>query len=61
MDLNQSITVAKEDLLYRHQQSPYVGRKLCGKVLRTILRGRTIFQDGKVVAKPSGNLVKPVL
>jgi allantoinase len=61
VDLNQSITVAKEDLLYRHQQSPYVGRKLCGKVLRTILRGRTIFQDGKVVAKPSGNLVKPVL
>jgi allantoinase len=61
VDLNQSITVAKEDLLYRHPQSPYVGRTLRGKVLRTFLRGRAIFQDGKIVAKPSGNLVKPVL
>jgi allantoinase len=47
--------------MYRHQQSPYIGRKLRGKVLRTILRGQTIFHDGKIVAKPSGNLVKPVL
>jgi len=61
VDLNQSITVAKEDLLYRHPQSPYVGRTLRGNVLRTFLRGRTIFQDGKVMAKPSGNLVKPAL
>jgi allantoinase len=61
VDLNQSVVVTKEELMYRHQQSPYIGRKLRGKVLRTILRGRTIFQDGKIVAKPSGNLVKPVL
>jgi allantoinase len=61
VDLTQSITVAKEDLLYRHPQSPYVGRTLRGKVLRTFLRGRAIFLDGKIVAKPLGNLVKPVL
>jgi len=61
VDLNQSTTVAKENLFHRHKQSPYLGRKLRGKVLRTLLRGQTIFRDGKVVAKPPGNLVKPVL
>lgn len=61
VDLNQTITVAREDLFYRHQQSPYVGRKLRGKILRTFSRGRTIFRDAKIIAKPAGNLVKPVL
>jgi allantoinase len=61
IDFNQTVTVTRKDLFYRHQQSPYVGRKLRGKILRTFLRGTTIFRDGKIIAKPSGNLVKPVL
>jgi allantoinase len=61
IDLQRSFRVRAEDLFYRHQQSPYVGRALHGKVLRTFLRGQTIFRDGKMVAKPSGNLVKPAL
>jgi allantoinase len=51
--------IAKEDLLYRHQQSPYVGRRLKAKVERTLLRGRTIFHNGKIIAKPGGALIKP--
>ena len=59
VDLNQSFTVAKEDLLYRHRQSPYVGRALTGRVVRTILRGNTIFKDGKITASGGGKLIKP--
>ena len=59
VDLRQRFTVAKEDLFYRHQQSPYVGRMLTGRVVRTILRGQTIFEDGKIVSPPIGQLVKP--
>ena len=59
VDLQQTFTVAKEDLLYRHQQSPYVGRALTGRVVRTILRGRTIFHDGKITATGGGKLIKP--
>lgn len=59
VDLKQSFTVAKEDLLYRHKQSPYVGRTLTGRVVQTILRGKPIFQDGKIVSPPIGRLVKP--
>jgi len=59
VDLNARFTVRAEDLLYRHSQSPYVGRALTGRVVRTILRGRTIFQDGKVVAPPMSQFIKP--
>jgi allantoinase len=59
VDLSRDFQVRAEDLLYRHRQSPYVGRTLRGKVVRTILRGRTIFLNDKIVAKPAGGLVKP--
>jgi len=61
VDLNHEFTVNKQDLFYRHRQSPYVGRKLRGRVVRTMLRGHTIFKDGKIVSKPVGQLVKPVI
>jgi allantoinase len=37
----------------------YVGRALTGRVIQTILRGQTIFKDGKIVSLPAGRLVKP--
>ena len=61
VDLQAKFTVRTEDLLYRHRQSPYVGRALTGRVVRTILRGSTVFQDGKLVSGPTGQLVKPGL
>jgi allantoinase len=59
VDLRQSFTVAKADLLCRHRQSPYVGRALTGRVVQTILRGKTVFKDGRIVSPPAGRLVKP--
>jgi len=59
IDLNARFIVRAEDLLYRHRQSPYVGRALTGRVVRTILRGQTIFRDGKIVSPPMGQFVKP--
>lgn len=59
VDLRAQFTVRAEDLLYRHRQSPYVGRALTGRVVRTILRGSTVFRDGKLDSRPTGQLVKP--
>jgi allantoinase len=59
VDLNQTFTVTKEELLYRHPQSPYVGRALTGRVVQTILRGKTIYKDGQIVSPPIGRLIKP--
>jgi allantoinase len=60
VDLKQKFTVRAKDLFYRHPQSPYVGRALTGRVVRTILRGETIFRDGKIVSPPKGRFVRPV-
>lgn len=59
VDLSAQFTVRQEELLYRHRQSPYVGRPLTGRIIRTILRGNTVFDGGRVVSRPTGQLVKP--
>jgi allantoinase len=59
VDLSGEFTVRLEELFYRHQQAPYVGLKLRGRVMRTLLRGRTIFHEGRIVATPAGRLIKP--
>jgi allantoinase len=60
IDLALPLVVRAEDLLYRHRQSPYVGRALTGRVVQTILRGKTILKDGRITATSCGQLIKPV-
>jgi allantoinase len=59
VDLNSEFEVRLNELFYRHRQTPYAGRKLRGRVVRTLLRGQTIYHDGKIVATPAGRLLKP--
>ncbi len=51
--------ISAETLRYRHRQSPYLGRKLRCRIVRTILRGQTIFDRGKIIAEVKGQLVRP--
>jgi allantoinase len=59
IDPEASTTVTAESLHYRHRHSPYVGRTLRGRIVRTILRGRTICLDGQIVGEPRGKLLRP--
>lgn len=59
VDLSATQTLRQHDLLYRHPHSPYVGRQMRGRSARTILRGTTIYHDGKIVSDPAGRLVVP--
>jgi allantoinase len=59
VNITQRFTVRPEDLYYRHKQTPYAGRSLTGKVVQTILRGQTIYKDGRIASLPMGRLVKP--
>jgi len=43
----------------REEMDATVGRALTGRVVQTILRGKTIFKDGQMVSPPIGRLVKP--
>jgi allantoinase len=57
--LNDDYMLTEHDLLDRHRLSPYRGRSFRGRVVRTILRGQTIFHVGQVVGPPSGRLLRP--
>ena len=57
--LDDSFVLAADDLKYRHRQSPFIGRRFRGRVVRTILRGVTTYANGTVVAAPMGRLWRP--
>jgi allantoinase len=59
IDPDNGDIITAESLLYRHRQSPYVDRKVRCRIIRTILRGQTIFDRGKIVARTRGLLVRP--
>jgi allantoinase len=44
----------------RHRLSPFAGRPLRGGVVRTLVRGTTVYTDGRIVAEPPlGRLLTP--
>jgi allantoinase len=49
----------REYLQDRHRANPFAGRPLRGRVTQTLLRGRTVFHDGRVTREPHGRLLKP--
>jgi allantoinase len=59
VDLTVSQLLTAEDLYYRHRHSPFVGRTLSARVARTLVRGRTVFADGRIVGPPVGRLLIP--
>jgi len=61
VDLHASHTLREEALFQKHRLSPYTGRTFRGAVRRTILRGTTIFADGKIRKSGGGRLIRPNL
>jgi len=59
VDLSATGQLSAEDLHYRHRHSPFVGRTLSARVARTLVRGRTVFADGRIVGPPAGRLLIP--
>ncbi len=58
LDPNKSYTIQPEDLYYRHQQSPYVGRKINCRVTKTFVRGQLVFDFEKgIVSHPIGKFI----
>lgn len=59
VDLEHDYEIRDEDVLSLVGWSPYAGRRVKGKPMRTIVRGRTVYVDGKVVgAKGYGKQAK---
>jgi allantoinase len=59
LDPAPEAVLAADELEYRHRHSPFVGRRLRGRIARTLLRGRTVAIDGRPVGEPLGRFVRP--
>lgn len=59
VDLGATTTLDEGTLLTRHKLSPYLGLTLRGRVRRTLVRGETVFEDGRIVRQGGGRLVTP--
>jgi dihydroorotase-like cyclic amidohydrolase len=51
IDLDAEWELEPEMLLSRNRLSPFVGRRFRGRVVRTVVRGRTVFSDGEIRAE----------
>lgn len=49
--------IKNENLLTKASWSPFAGRRVVGKVKRVVLRGETVYADGRVLAKPGSGQV----
>jgi allantoinase len=58
--LGEEAALDNGELLYRHRQGPYAGRACRVRVLRTVLRGRTVYAPGNQETEwPQGELLRP--
>ncbi|HEY1847715.1 MAG TPA: allantoinase AllB [Opitutaceae bacterium] len=60
LSVGQPRELRNDQLLYRHRQGPYDGRISGVSVVRTIVRGATVFSKGRIApGAPGGHLVRP--
>ena len=52
VDLDREWTLTPDALETKSGVSPYLGRRFRGAVVRTLVRGRTVYADGKVTGEP---------
>jgi len=61
VDLQSRHQLQANNLFYRHKHSPYIDMMLRGRIVRTLVRGQTVFLEGKIVSAPIGRFLKPSL
>lgn len=52
VDENQRWVIQAQDTYTRCAWTPFEGRSVQGKIKRVVLRGKTVFEEGKVLAVP---------
>jgi len=60
LDLEAKHVLNNDELLYRHRQGPYAGRKCQVRVVQTFVRGCPVWADGGIApAAPRGKFIAP--
>lgn len=60
VDMDKEYTFSQESMHSRTKLSPYDGKQMVGKPVKTILRGKTIAVEGEIVGEPSGKFIRPI-
>lgn len=60
IDPEEEYTVRQSDLKTRCAWSPFEGWKMKGRVKKTVIKGKTVFENGHIVAKPGSGSLLPV-
>ena len=59
VDLDAPQTIQNEGLFTKAGWTPFVGMQIKGKIIRTIIRGQIVFEEGKITGGPIGQIVFP--
>lgn len=60
IDLSKEYKIEGKKLFTKCKWSPFDGRKVKGKVKRVFIRGKKVFENGKILAKAgSGKIISP--
>ncbi|WP_457653625.1 allantoinase AllB [Rhodocaloribacter sp.] len=57
-DPERAFTVAAERLFHRHKVTPYAGKCLYGVIEKTYLRGRLVYEHGRIFGEPWGSILR---
>lgn len=53
-DPDAPFSIAAAELEHKNKMTPYEGKRLTGRVVRTLLRGETIYEEGTPLGRPHG-------
>lgn len=57
-DPDDSFKVTKDIILHKHKVTPYLGKTLRGRVIRTYVRGNEVFRKGQQFPPPQGKFLR---
>lgn len=56
-DPDETTIIQEDDIFHKHKLTPYLGKEVQGTVIRTILRGSTIYLKDAEFPDPSGKFI----
>lgn len=57
-DLTHESVVRREELLYKNPFSAHEGQPIRGRTVQTLVRGQTVFADGRAISAQTGRLLR---
>lgn len=60
-DPHSTICIEEKMIHHKNKTTPYLGKNLYGKVLKTVVRGHVVYDNEKIVDKPIGKLIHNVI